>query len=86
MEFTISSKDLGHNYHQVSNQCKTSKKPVFIINNEKEDTVLLGFDQYKQMIGELELLRTLLEAENDVQNENVKPVKDTFESLRERLN
>lgn len=85
MENIRPSSDLRNKYNEMSVLCKTSKEPIFITVNGHGDTVLLNLELYKQMVAELELLRTLAEAENDVQNGNVAPVSETFDALRKKL-
>ena len=46
---------------------------------------MLGLQDYYQMKSELELLRTLAEAENDVENGRVAPMQDTFDDIRQSL-
>jgi len=43
---------------------------------------VLGLQDCYQMKAELELLRTLAEAEEDVARQRVAPMKETFESVR----
>lgn len=79
------SSDLRNHYNEISKQCHETKEPVIITVNGRGDTALLGLQAYKQMEAELELLRTLAEAEEDVSAGRVIPVKDTFNSLRSML-
>lgn len=58
---------------------KTNNKNGFII------TVVLGLQDYYQMKSELELLRTLAEAEEDVTNGRTGSIQDTFEDIRMAL-
>ena len=46
---------------------------------------MIGLAEYEQMRAELELLRTLSEAEDDVRAGRIAPVEDTFSALRESL-
>lgn len=80
------SSDLRNHYNDISKQCKESKEPVIITVNGRGDTAILGLQAYKQMEAELELYRTLAEAEDDVRNGRVKPIDQTFDSLRNMLN
>ncbi len=66
-------------------QCRESKNAVIITVNGRGDTAVLGLQQYNQMKSELELLRTLAEAEEDVKNGRVAPVQDSFDQLRASL-
>ena len=53
--------------------------------NGRGDTAVLGLQDYYQMKSELELLRALSEAENDVVNERVAPIQNTFDNIRKSL-
>ncbi len=50
----------------ISKQCREERTPVIITVNGRGDTAVLGLQDYYQMKAELELLRTLAEAEEDV--------------------
>lgn len=79
------SADLRNKYNEMSNLCKETREPIFITVNGRGDTVLLSIEEYKQMQAELELLKNLAEAEDDVRNNRVTPAKDTFLELRKKL-
>lgn len=85
MENIRPSADLRNKYNEMSNLCKETREPIFITVNGRGDTVLLSIENYKQMQAELELLKNLAEAEDDVRNNRVTPVKDTFLELRKKL-
>lgn len=44
--------------------------------------VLFGMTEYNQMEAELELLKTLAEAEDDVENGRTAAMQDTFANIR----
>src|SRR5699024_6140044 len=79
------SADLRNKYNEISKQCKETREAVIITVNGRGDTAVLGLQDYKQMKAELELLRTLAEAEDDVQNGRVKSMQKSFDDLRESL-
>jgi len=79
------SADLRNKYNEISKQCKETREPVIITVNGRGDTAVIGIQDYKQMKAELELLRTLAEAEEDVQNGRVGSMQESFDSLRESL-
>jgi len=79
------SADLRNHYHEISKQCKESREAVIITVNGRGDTVVLGLQDYYQMKAELELLRTLAEADDDVKNGRVASMQDSFEDLRASL-
>ena len=79
------SADLRNRYNEISKQCKESRDAVIITVNGRGDTAVLGLQDYYQMKSELDLLRTLAEAEDDVKNGRVTPMQDSFDSLRASL-
>lgn len=86
MELNIRpSADLRNKYNEISKQCKETREAVIITVNGRGDTAVLGLQDYKQMKAELELLRTLAEAEDDVQNGRVEPMQESFDNLRASL-
>ena len=85
METIRPSADLRNHYSEISRSCRENRQPVYITVNGRGDTVLMGIAEYEQMKAELELLRTLAEAEEDVRAGRVSPVEDTFSSIREAL-
>ena len=85
MEMIRPSADLRNHYSEISKTCRESRQLVYITVNGRGDTVLLGLTEYEQMRAELELLRTLSEAEEDVRAVRVAPIDDTFGGIRQTL-
>lgn len=79
------SADLRNHYSELSRQCREERTPIIITVNGRGDTALLGLQDYYQMKSELELLRTLAEAEEDVTNGRIAPIQDTFDEIRSSL-
>lgn len=79
------SADLRNKYNEISKQCRETREADIITVNGRGDTAVLGLQDYKQMKAELELLRTLAEAEDDVQNGRVGSIQESFDYLRESL-
>jgi prevent-host-death family protein len=79
------SSDLRNHYSEISKQCREERSPVIITVNGRGDTAVLGLQDYYQMKSELELLHTLAEAQEDVAQGRVAPVKNTFDDLRNEL-
>ncbi len=79
------SSDLRNKYSEMSKLCKESREPIYLTVNGRGDTVLLGITEYNQMISELELLRALAEADEDVENGRVTSIKESFSSIRKSL-
>ncbi len=80
------SSDLRNHYSEISKKCRESREPVVITVNGRGDTVVLGLQQYNQMTAELELLRSLAEAQEDVKNGRIETVQGTFDDIRAALN
>ena len=76
------SADLRNHYNEISKQCKENKEAVIITVNGRGDTVSLSYEEYKNMKVRIELLEVLTEAEDDVKNGRVAPIRDTFDDLR----
>ena len=79
------SADLRNHYSELSRQCREERTPIIITVNGRGDTALLGLQDYYQMKSELELLRTLSEAEEDVANGSTAPMQNTFDYVRAAL-
>ena len=79
------SADLRNHYNEISKQCKKSRDAVIITVNGRGDTAVLGLQDYYQMKSELELLRVLSEAENDVNSGKISIMQDSFDDLRGSL-
>lgn len=85
MENIRPSAELRNKYNEISTLCKETREPVYITVNGRGDTVILSLEQFNQMQAELELLRMLSESEHDVANDNVAPIKNTFDDIRKKL-
>ena len=85
MEAIRPSSDLRNHYNEISKQCHEERSPVIITVNGRGDTAILGLQDYYQMKSELELLRTLAEAEDDVVNGRVASMQNTFDDIRKSL-
>ena len=85
MENIRPSAELRNKYNEISSLCKKTREPVYITVNGHGDTVILSLEQFNQMQSELELLKMLSESEDDVRNNRVKPVTDTFNDIRKKL-
>ena len=79
------SAHLRNHYNEISRECHEKRTPIIITKNGKGDTVVMGLQDYNQMRAELELLRTLSEAEDDVMNGRVASMQQTFDDIRKDL-
>lgn len=85
MEAIRPSSDLRNHYSEISKECRENRKPVIITVNGRGDTAVMGLQDYYQMKSELELLRTLAEAEEDAVNGRTAPMQDSFDDIRKSL-
>jgi len=85
MDMIRPSADLRNHYSEISKLCRENRQPIYITVNGRGDTVLMSMDDFQQMQTELELLRTLADAEEDVSTGRVAPIEDTFSDIRRRL-
>ena len=85
MDLIRPSADLRNHYSEISKLCRENRQPVYITVNGRGDTVLMGMTDFQQVQAELELLRTLADAEEDVRADRVAPIEDTFSDIRSRL-
>lgn len=79
------SADLRNHYNEISKQCREDNEVVIITVNGRGDTVSMAYEEYKRLKARIELLEILAEAEDDVKNGRVAPVRETFDSLRDLL-
>jgi PHD/YefM family antitoxin component YafN of YafNO toxin-antitoxin module len=79
------SADLRNHYNEISKQCHKANEAVILTVNGRGDTVSLSYEEYNRMKSRLELLEILAEADDDVRNGRVAPIKDTFDDLRAML-
>ena len=75
------SKDLRNHYSEISRECHENRKPIIITVNGRGDTVLLGLQEFYQMQAELELLRTLSQAEEDAAQGRTASVQYTVDDI-----
>ena len=85
MEAIRPSSDLRNHYNEISKQCHEERNPVIITVNGRGDTAIMGLQDYDQMKSELDLLRSLADAEEDVVNGRVAPMQNTFDEIRKSL-
>ena len=76
------SADLRNHYNEISKRCREEKEAVIITVNGRGDTVTLSYEEYQSMKARIELLELLAEAEDDVKNQRIAPVSETFDDLR----
>lgn len=79
------SADLRNHYSEISKQCREGNEVVIITVNGRGDTVSLSYEEYKRMKSRIELLEILAEAEDDVINDRVDSISETFHDLRNML-
>lgn len=53
--------------------------------NERGDTIIFFYEEYKRMKSRIEFLEILAEAEDDVNNKRIAQIAETFDDLRQML-
>lgn len=79
------SADLRNHYNEISKQCKETREAVIITVNGRGDTAVLELQDYNQMKAELELLRMLADAEEDVKHNRRVSMQESIDTLRGSL-
>lgn len=79
------SADLRNHYAEISKQCREERTPVIITVNGRGDTAVIGLEDYYQMKAELELLRNLAEAEDDIREGRVGSMQESLDDIRATL-
>lgn len=79
------SADLRNKYAELSKQAKEEQKPIYITVNGRGDTVLLNHAVYEKQVAELELLRMLAEADNDVIHNRLVDASTAFDEVKNLL-
>lgn len=63
-----SSKELKNNYKNISKECKDTGNPIFITVNGRNDTVIMSYQAYNQMIDRQETSKRLALVRKDRRN------------------
>lgn len=79
------SADLRNHYSDISKLCREGREAVIITVNGRGDTVSLGYEEYCKIKSKLELFEILAEAENDVQNNRIAPISQSYLEIRKSL-
>lgn len=79
------SADLRNKYSELSKLTREQRAPIAITVNGREDTVLINHALYVQMIEELELMKSIAEAEQDFENGRFDNAENVLSNLREEL-
>ena len=82
MKIVIPSSELINNYVEVSNKCRETKEPIYIRVNDCDDTVIMDIEEFNKIITELELLKELSYAEEDIRNNKVASFEDTMSDIK----
>ncbi len=85
MESIRPSADLRNHYNEIAEACRKNREAVFITKNGREDTVLMGSADYRQMKAALELLKMLAESDEDIRQGRVVSAEEAFSEVRDML-
>ena len=59
-------------------------EPIIVKREEKSDVVILSLKDYKEKLLEIDVIRHLKKAEDDIDNDRVTPADEVFRNLREK--
>lgn len=85
MEYIRPSADLRNKYSELSKLCRETEQPIAITVNGRGDTALINLAVYNRQLAELELLKALAKADEDVRLGRVKPAEEVFARIRKEL-
>lgn len=79
------SSELRNKYSEVVKECRDKNVATILTVNGKGDSVILDLEKYREIMDELELMRNLADAEEDVREGRVAPLSDSFDSIRKKI-
>jgi len=74
--------DLKRRTNSVLEQIHDTKRPVILTVNGKAEAVLLDAKEYEKITGAFGLLKLLIPAEEDINNQRYKEAKDFFKEFK----
>ena len=79
------SSELRNKYNEISSLCKMTREPIFLTVNGHGDTVIMDIEKYNQLIAENELLRHLMQSEQDFKSGNYESFDKTMSDMRRQF-
>lgn len=79
------SSELRNKYNEVIRECREQNAAVILTVNGKGDSAIMSYEKYTELMDELQLYRDLAEAEADVREGRVSYAKDTYDSIRKKI-
>jgi PHD/YefM family antitoxin component YafN of YafNO toxin-antitoxin module len=80
------SADLRNSYNEISALCHEYSEPVFITKNGTGDLAVMSIETYELLARKLELYSLLDEGLDQHKKGKVKPMKESIQFIRSRLN
>ena len=74
--------DLKRNTNSVLEQIHKTKRPVVLTVNGKAKAVLLAAKEYEKIANAFNLLKLLIQAEEDISNNRYKEARDFFKEFK----
>lgn len=82
MPIIRSSADLKNNYDELAELCHQHSKPVFIINDGKEELVVMSIETHERLIGKATLHTSLDEGLHARDAGLVEPMDEVINEIR----
>jgi len=74
--------DLKRNTNSILEQIHKTKRPVVLTVNGKAEAVLVGAKEYEKIANAFDLLKLLIQAEEDIGNTRYKEARDFFKEFK----
>ena len=80
------SADLLNNFNEIREFCQNYREPIFLTNNGQGELAVMSIETYELLAGKLELYSLINEGLDQHKQGKVKPMKESMQSIRTRLN
>ena len=77
--------EIRNRYSEIVKECREKNTAVILTVNGKGDSVIIDLGKYQKIMAELELLRNLAEAEEDVREGRTALLSESFTSIRNTI-
>ena len=74
--------DLKRNTNSILEQIHKTKRPVVLTVNGKAEAVLVGAKEYEKIANAFDLLKLLIQAEEDIGNTRYKEARNFFKEFK----
>jgi len=80
------STDLLNNFNEIREFCQNYREPLFLTNDGQGELAVMSIETYEELAGKLELYSLINEGLDQRKQGKVKPMKESMQFIRSRLN